>query len=271
MCRQDYGFYSKCIFLQNEYWFAASDKQRLLLLLLLLLFFSFTASWARVVSQYNLGPLKKKKRKKLISRQNVPTHNNLREEFGCYVLFSFLLLQRRFVLLLVRMNLKRVAWTARSDDRYAVSAELRGIKDGNYTENKIKYAFLKKMVHRTAVEWGVTQLISYMLSYMLSVAGKSERPQTQASHLKVVSLAALAVPAARHAFHHLLPLSGAAREAADGGRQRRVARLPAHGLHLRGEEGRGRRGGAGEGRKVLSQWSGATVLGWWTRQSKYRY
>lgn len=99
------------------------------------------------------------------------------------------------------------------------------------------------MVHRTAVEREVMQLISYMLSYMLNVAGQSERPQTQASHLKVVSLAALTVPAARHAFHHLLPLSGAAREAADGGRQRRVARLPAHGLHLRG----------GEGRKVLSQ------------------
>lgn len=96
---------------------------------------------------------------------------------------------------------------------------------------------------------------------MLSVASKSERPHTQSSHLKVVSLAALAVPAARHAFHHLLPLSGAAREAADRGRQRRVARLPAHGLHLRGWEGT----------KVLSAGSGATVLGWWAHQSKYQY
>lgn len=52
-------------------------------------------------------------------------------------------------------------------------------------------------------------------------------------YLVVVALAALAVPAARHAFHHLLPLAGATRDAADGGWQGGVARLPAHVLHLR--------------------------------------
>lgn len=56
-------------------------------------------------------------------------------------------------------------------------------------------------------------------------------------YLVVVSLTALTVPAARDAFDHLLPLSGAAREAADRGRESGVARLPTHGLHLREKRG----------------------------------
>lgn len=60
------------------------------------------------------------------------------------------------------------------------------------------------------------------------------------AYLVVVPLAALAVPAARDTFHHLLPLARATRDTADGGRQRGVARLPTHVLDLR-TEGEGTR------------------------------
>lgn len=65
-------------------------------------------------------------------------------------------------------------------------------------------------------------------------------PEYEKNHLRdgdiylvVVAFAALTVPAARHTFDHLLPFACATRDAADGGRQRGVARLPTHVLDLR--------------------------------------
>lgn len=171
----------------------------------------------------------------MISRQNVPTHTKSWQRNPAVAFCSFFLLrQRHFVLLLVCMNLKRRAWAARSENRYGVSSRV--------TWN------WRQELHRDQSQTGSSSAnISYMLSYMLSVDSWSEPPGTD---LEVVSLAAFAVPAAGHALHHLLPLSRATREAADGGRQRRVARLPAHGLQLRG----------GEWRKVITRWR-YTVIG----------
>lgn len=55
-------------------------------------------------------------------------------------------------------------------------------------------------------------------------------------YLKVVSFTALTVPTARHPFHHFLPFTRTAREAANGGRESWVTHPPTHGLHLREEQ-----------------------------------
>lgn len=74
------------------------------------------------------------------------------EKLGCGILFSLLLLQRHFVLLLVCTNLKRVARAARSEDRYAWSyVELKtGIT--RRTDSNMPN---KNRVQQPAVEWGV--------------------------------------------------------------------------------------------------------------------
>lgn len=55
-------------------------------------------------------------------------------------------------------------------------------------------------------------------------------------YLIMISLAALTVPATRHAFDHFLPFSCTTRDATYRGWERWVTRLPTHGLDLAGEE-----------------------------------